>query len=153
MGQSARSSVLVAKAGHSGIEHFLSLADAYHTSGFRRVGSLKELRHRRFAMTRHNHKAKIVTTLVLLAGTALASAARPETFTKIDVPGAAVTVASGINNDGFIVGWYCVQAPCNPALLRGFLRGSGGTFHDIVVPATSDHPAIGTQARYISPQG
>jgi hypothetical protein len=64
-----------------------------------------------------------------------------------------VTAASGINADGFIVGWYCLQLPCNAAHFRGFLRKPDGTFQDIVVPNESGHPAIGTQARYISPQG
>lgn len=80
-------------------------------------------------------------------------AARPESFTRIDVPGASITVASGVNGDGYIVGWYCLQAPCNAARFRAFLRDPDGTLHPFSVPNTVAHPAIGTQARYITPQG
>jgi len=79
-------------------------------------------------------------------------AARPEVTTKIDVPGAVVTIASGINEDGVIVGWYCRQLPCNGPRIRGFVL-SGGEFSYIDVPNSADRPAIGTQPRYISPQG
>jgi len=92
-----------------------------------------------------------ISGLLLLATQAFA--ARPETTTAIDPPGALVTAASGINAEGFIVGWYCLQTPCNAAHFRGFLRDPDGVFHDIIVPITDEHPAIGTQARYISPQG
>src|SRR5215813_4686260 len=81
-----------------------------------------------------------------------ARAGRPEVTTKIDVPGAVVTVASGINPDGTIVGWYCLSLPCNAVHTRGFLLDGSG-FHYIDVPNTADHPALGTQPRYISPQG
>src|SRR5256885_6489253 len=91
--------------------------------------------------------------LLLAAMTAQSWAARPETITTINVTGAVVTVASGINADGFIVGWYCLQTPCNAAHFRGFLRSPSGVIQDIVVPTTEKHPAIGTQARYVSPQG
>lgn len=65
---------------------------------------------------------------------------------------AVVTTASGINGDGVVVGWYCFQTPCNAVNTRGFLL-KGNTFQQIDVP-TSDQPAvIGTQPRYISPQG
>ena len=92
-----------------------------------------------------------ISGLLLLATQAFA--ARSETTTAIDPPGALVTAASGINADGFIVGWYCLQTPCNAAHFRGFLRNADGTFQDIIVPNEPGHPAIGTQARYISPQG
>jgi len=81
-----------------------------------------------------------------------ASASRPEVTTKIDVPGAVVTVASGINPDGVIVGWYCLKLPCNALNTRGFLLDSTG-LQSIDVPNTPDRPALGTQPRYISPQG
>lgn len=81
-----------------------------------------------------------------------ASADQSETTTTIDVPGAVVTVASGINRDGVITGWYCRQLPCNAANTRGFLL-SDGVFTYIDVPNSPDRPAIGTQPRYISPQG
>ncbi len=89
--------------------------------------------------------------LALLSAISTARGSRPETTTKIDVPGAVVTVASGINGDGAIVGWYCLQ-PCTPARFHGFmLKDDVRTYID--VPNSSDHPAIGTQPRYISPQG
>ena len=98
----------------------------------------------------------VIVGLALTTMAVQAWAGSPETFRQIDFKTdsqtALVTVASSINGDGFIVGWYCVQLPCNAASFRGFLRDPDGTFHEILVP-TSDHPAIGTQARYISPQG
>lgn len=90
--------------------------------------------------------------MLVIACAVPASAARPETFTTINISAANVTVASGINNDGFIVGWYCFKA-CSPSAFRGFLRDPDGTPHDIIVPNEGSHPAIGTQPRYISPQG
>jgi hypothetical protein len=100
-----------------------------------------------------NGKFRVVAMFAVLVLSAHAWAARPQAFTRIDAPGAAVTVASGINGDGFIVGWYCLQTPCNATRFRGFLRDPDGTFHDIVIPSDDHHPAIGTQARYVSPQG
>lgn len=76
----------------------------------------------------------------------------PETYTKLDVPGAVVTVASGVNPDGLVVGWYCQQLPCNASRFRGFLL-QGGVYTTIHVPASPDRQVIGTQSRYISPQG
>ena len=65
---------------------------------------------------------------------------------------ALVTTASGINGDGVVVGWYCFETPCNAIHTRGFLL-KDGIFQQIDVP-TSDQPAVvGTQPRYISPQG
>ncbi len=90
--------------------------------------------------------------LALLSAISTARGSRPETTTKIDVPGAVVTVASGINGDGTIVGWYCLQPCSTPARFHGFmLKDDVWTYID--VPNSSDHPAIGTQPRYISPQG
>ena len=90
--------------------------------------------------------------LALLSAISTARGSRPETTTKIDVPGAVVTVASGINGDGAIVGWYCLLQPCTAARFHGFmLKDDVRTYID--VPNSSDHPAIGTQPRYISPQG
>src|SRR5690348_6491491 len=59
------------------------------------------------------NRALFVSTfgLSLLSGQLWAG--RPEAFSKIDAPGAVVTVASGINNDGYIAGWYCIQTPCS----------------------------------------
>jgi len=80
------------------------------------------------------------------------SASRTQMISKIDVPGAVVTVASGINANGTVAGWYCLRLPCNSANTRGFLL-TNGTFTYIDVPNSSDHPATGTQPRYVSPQG
>jgi hypothetical protein len=87
----------------------------------------------------------LFTTVPSLAG-------QTGTTTKIDVPGAVVTTASGINPDGAIVGWYCLKLPCNALNTHGFLL-SGGVFTYINVPNTPDKPSLGTQPRYISPQG
>ena len=65
---------------------------------------------------------------------------------------ALVTAASGINGDGVIVGWYCFQIPCNAAHTRGFLL-KDSLFQQIDVPTIDQPGAIGTQPRYISPQG
>jgi len=99
------------------------------------------------------NKALFVSIFELLLLAIQAFAGRPETTTTIDPQGAVVTAASGINADGFIVGWYCLHTPCNAATFRGFLRNPDGTFQDIILPNEPSHPAIGTQARYISPQG
>src|SRR5512133_3833317 len=102
----------------------------------------------------HRHRNKsIVALLAMLVVTCNVWAARPETYTTIDVPKARITISSGINGDGYIVGWYCLLSPCNPTRFRGFLRDTDGTLHDVIVPNTSEHPAIGTQPRYITPQG
>ena len=90
--------------------------------------------------------------IALAMATAPAWAVRPEVTTKIDVPGAVVTVASGINGEGAIIGSYCRLLPCNGPRLHGFVL-SGGEFTYIDVPNTPDRPAIGTRPRYISPQG
>jgi len=94
--------------------------------------------------------AAALAALFLFAAPAAAS--RPQAVT-LDVKNAVVTVASGINADGTIVGWYCLELPCNSAHTRGFLRDKNGMFTDINVPSSSEHPATGTQPRYISPQG
>src|SRR5258708_4657884 len=75
-------------------------------------------------------KLKIFATLAaavtaLLLSALPASANQPEVTTTIDIPGAVVTVASGINADGAIVGWYCLKLPCNSASTRGFLLDEG----------------------------
>jgi uncharacterized membrane protein len=88
----------------------------------------------------------------LFLSTASAVASQPQA-TTIDVKGAVVTVASGINAAGSIVGWYCLELPCNSAHTRGFLRDKNGMFTPINVPNSTEHPATGTQPRYISPQG
>jgi hypothetical protein len=70
-------------------------------------------------------------------------AARREVTAKIDVPGAVVTIASGINGEGVIVGWFCRQLPCNATRTRGFLLSEGESTY-IDVPNSADRPAIGT---------
>jgi hypothetical protein len=99
------------------------------------------------------NRALFVSIFGLLLLAVEAFAARPEITSTIDPPGALVTAGSGINADGFVVGWYCLHTPCNAATFRGFLRNPDGSFQDVIVPNEGGHPAIGTQARYISPQG
>ncbi|HUS18205.1 MAG TPA: hypothetical protein VMZ25_01020 [Terriglobales bacterium] len=94
----------------------------------------------------------LAVMVAALTGVSESRAGTPETYTKLDVPGAVVTIASGVNPDGSVVGWYCQQLPCNASRFRGFLL-QGGVYTTIHVPASPDRPAIGTQARYISPQG
>lgn len=117
-----------------------------------------------------NRKVTLGAALTLLVLAVQAWAGGPDTFQKIDVPGALATIASGINNDGYIVGWYCLQTPCNgpgtaanPATetnprIRGFVRNPDGSFiflnaNDCTPTSTDCHHAVGTQPRYISPQG
>ena len=94
--------------------------------------------------------------LTLLLGSCLwvsyAWAGAPDTYTRLDVPGAVVTIASGVNPDGLVVGWYCQQLPCGASRSRGFLLHDG-IYTPINVPTSADRTVIGTQARYISPQG
>ena len=119
-------------------------------------------------MTRRLMMSVVFLVLAAAGGRAAAehgSPAASATFTRIDVPGALVTVASGINGDGYIVGWYCTQLPCSGASgteanprIRGFVRDPAGNFSTLDAndchPVTSGcHHAIGTQARYVSPQG
>jgi uncharacterized membrane protein len=96
-------------------------------------------------------------------------AAGKDSFQKIDVQRdgvqAVVTIASGINNDGYIVGWYCFKTPCGGGAgtesdprVRGFIRAPDGTFqyvdiNDCTPTHTDCNHAVGTQPRYISPQG
>ncbi|HWY67354.1 MAG TPA: hypothetical protein VNX88_01755 [Terriglobales bacterium] len=116
-------------------------------------------------MKHSNWKLSLGAGLTFLVLAAQAWAGRPKTYYQIDVPGALVTIASGINNDGYIVGWYCVQNPCsggsgtelNPRV-RGFVRNPDGSFIFLNVnncsPGNTDcNHAVGTQPRYISPQG
>ncbi len=95
---------------------------------------------------------RLVVFVALLLVTVQFWAAPPETMTRIDVPGAVFTSPSGINPDGTIVGWYCLSLPCNAPHTRGFML-KDGVFTYIDVPSTLDRPSIGTQPRYISPQG
>src|SRR5205809_6306975 len=57
--------------------------------------------------------------LALLSAISTARGSRPETTTKIDVPGAVVTVASGINGDGASVGWHCLLQPRTASPIHG----------------------------------
>lgn len=78
------------------------------------------------------------------------------TFTTIDVPGAGVTNAAGINNNGDIVGWYSQAFNTQSS---GFLL-SGGTFTFLNYPGGYDTIAAGINDSgtvvgnaYISSQG
>jgi uncharacterized membrane protein len=68
---------------------------------------------------------------------------RPVTFAHIDVPGAATTVAMGINASGEVVGSYTDVA----GKVHGYVL-SGGVFTTIDVPG-----AAGAEARGIGPGG
>jgi probable HAF family extracellular repeat protein len=79
-------------------------------------------------------KMIILTTLVVIgefAAIHLANAAA-YIFTQIDVPGAAATFASGINNAGQVVGFFQDSTGDH-----GFLD-TGGSFTQIDVPGASD---------------
>ncbi|HUQ50258.1 MAG TPA: hypothetical protein VM056_06045 [Terriglobales bacterium] len=102
-----------------------------------------------------NAKCLQVVLLLVLGNSLLVSnawAGAPDRYTKLDVPGALITVASGVNPDGLVVGWYCQQLPCNASRFRGFLL-QDGIYTSIHVPTSADRTVIGTQARYISAQG
>lgn len=82
------------------------------------------------------------------------AAAKPYTFTRFDVPGAFQTVASGINADGVIVGWYfqgtgCPSAPC---VVRGFTLNDG-VFTTVIYHNAAGTDAAFTQLRGIGPSG
>ncbi|HET9741961.1 MAG TPA: hypothetical protein VFQ00_04355 [Terriglobales bacterium] len=116
-------------------------------------------------MKHNNWKLTLGTALALLAWAAPVWADQPGTFEKIDVDGAVVTIASGINNDGYIVGWYCLKNPCGGGAgteseprVRGFIRTPEQKFlrvdiNDCTPTHTDCNHAVGTQPRYISPQG
>jgi uncharacterized membrane protein len=101
-------------------------------------------------------QAVCALALALLPSTVHLRASGDVVYTTIDfeIPGqkAVVTTASAINGDGVIVGWYCLQLPCNAAHTRGF-QLKDGAFTLIDVPTADQPGAIGTQPRYISPQG
>ena len=74
-----------------------------------------------------------------LALTAFASSvsAAPYTFTTLDVPGASVTEADGINNAGQVVGFFN-----DSGVDRGFIN-TGGTFTTLDVPGARGTNAFG----------
>ena len=81
-------------------------------------------------------------------------AAKPYTFTRIDVPGAFQTLPSGINAAGVIVGWYsrgtgCPAAPC---ATRGFIL-EDGVFTTVSYRNAAGTEAFITQVRGIGPNG
>src|SRR5690242_7070432 len=80
------------------------------------------------------------TALFLREGTAVA--AEIPAFTIIDVPGASVTVAGGINPRGDIVGRYITAG-----VQHGFLLSSG-TFNTIDPPGS-----VATEATMINSEG
>jgi probable HAF family extracellular repeat protein len=63
------------------------------------------------------------------------------TFSPLNVPGATITVASGINNRGQIVGWFL-----DATGTHGFLK-DGSTFTTIDVPDTQVTSAYGINDR------
>ena len=83
--------------------------------------------------------------LALLLGMVSRGFAPQRGFTPIDVPGASVTEAFGINPEGDIVGFYEAGPP--PFVGHGFLL-SKGVFTPINVPGASL-----TEANGINPQG
>ena len=84
---------------------------------------------------------------VLLESTPRASSG-PFQFTAVDVEGATLTVASGINAGGDIVGWYVAGGR-----LHGFVS-SGGIVTPIDFPSIDpSNPVVATDARGIGPGG
>jgi len=88
----------------------------------------------------HRSLLPAVLSLSLLLSTLVAAQDASYTFTTIDVPGAPITVALGINDNGQIVGWFF-----SPAETNGFLT-DGGTFTPIDVPGAPDTWANGINA-------
>jgi probable HAF family extracellular repeat protein len=84
-----------------------------------------------------------LVVLALLFGTVSAARALSFTFTTIDVPGATITEAQGINNLGQIVGFFRTSAS---RANHGFLL-SRGTFTTIDVPGATDTIANGINDR------
>jgi probable HAF family extracellular repeat protein len=80
----------------------------------------------------HRALLSVVLSLSLPLGTLVAAQDDSYTFTTIDVPGAGYTVASGINADGQIVGWFT-----DATGTHGFLR-DGATFTTFDVPHNTD---------------
>ena len=85
--------------------------------------------------------------LALLLGMVSRGFAPQRGFTPIDVPGASVTEAFGINPEGDIVGFYEAGPP--PFVGHGFLL-SKGVFTPINVPFPGTFSA---QAQWINPEG
>src|SRR5689334_23204723 len=65
-----------------------------------------------------------------------------EGFTRIDMPGAATTVAFGINNDGVIVGRYLASGQTH-----AFIRSADGEFNTIDFPGAGFTVAGGLNNR------
>jgi len=63
----------------------------------------------------------------------------PYAYSRIDVPGATNTAASGINGAGQIVGSFVDTS----SLYHGFLRDAGGTFTTIDIPGATSTAASG----------
>ena len=72
----------------------------------------------------------------------MASCLKKGTFTTIDVPGASLTQAFGINPRGDIVGSYAAGGATH-----GFLLDKKGTFTTIDVPGASFTEALGVNPR------
>lgn len=82
------------------------------------------------------------------------AAARPYTFTQLDVTGAFQTIPSGINADGVVVGWYFSGAGCPaaPCVVRGFIY-KDGAFTPVVYHNAAGTNAVFTQVRGVAPSG
>ena len=84
----------------------------------------------------------------VLLGAAPRASGGPFQFTAVDVAGATLTVASGINAAGDIVGWYVAAGR-----LHGFVS-SGGIVTPIDFPSVDpSNPVVATDARGIGPGG
>jgi hypothetical protein len=82
------------------------------------------------------------------------AAARPYTFTQLDVPGAFQTIPSGINAEDVVGGWYfsgtgCPAAPC---VVKGFVYRDG-VFTTVVYHNAAGTNAALTQVRGVGPDG
>ncbi len=82
------------------------------------------------------------------------AAARPYTFTQVDVPGAFQTIPSGINADGVIGGWYFSGAGCPaaPCVVKGFVDNDG-VFTTVVYHNAAGTNAALTQVRAVGQDG
>ena len=92
-----------------------------------------------------NRKSRFTTmglALLFAIGMVSSGLAKEQGFTTIDVPGASLTQAFGINNRGQIVGRYI---PAGGRFLRGYVLDHG-TFTTIDVPFSTYGP-IGINAR------
>lgn len=81
----------------------------------------------------HGHLKAYLLTISLLLGLTLTSPAASQTFTTLDYPGAAGTIATGINDAGTVIGDFC-PAPCNGNERNHGYTWNQGTFAQFVFP-------------------